>query len=54
MSGEGRVARPRKNSGDVHLRRESRAHDGDDEGYDELLSAYESEASVKEGRAVAA
>lgn len=42
VSAESRNTRTRKVSGS---RRDSHANDGDDEGYDELLSAYESEAS---------
>lgn len=48
--GEMKSPRSRKNSGDaVHRRVDSRADDGDDEGYDELLSAYESEAGSGDG-----
>ncbi|TDL27384.1 hypothetical protein BD410DRAFT_762259 [Rickenella mellea] len=44
ISKESQVVRPRKISTDGHHRRtESAADEGDDEGYDELLSAYESE-----------
>ncbi|KAH8117358.1 regulator of Vps4 activity in the MVB pathway-domain-containing protein [Phellopilus nigrolimitatus] len=46
ISGEAKLARTRKISAD---RRDSVADDGDDEGYDELLSAYESEEGA-EGR----
>ncbi|KAL5533129.1 hypothetical protein ACEPAF_4905 [Sanghuangporus sanghuang] len=42
ISTESRSTRTRKIS---DSRRDSHANDGDDEGYDELLSAYESEAS---------
>ncbi|KAH8106747.1 regulator of Vps4 activity in the MVB pathway-domain-containing protein [Cristinia sonorae] len=54
LSGDGRARkvsseRQRKTSGDgagVRQKRESAAVDGDDEGYDDLLSAYESEDSL--------
>ncbi|KAL5529219.1 hypothetical protein ACEPAG_5193 [Sanghuangporus baumii] len=54
LSGETNVTRARKISTESRntrtrkisdSRRDSHANDGDDEGYDELLSAYESEAS---------
>ncbi|KAI0062331.1 hypothetical protein BV25DRAFT_672799 [Artomyces pyxidatus] len=55
ISTEGQEGRVRKVSADGHsvrsrktsMTRESAAEEGDDEGYDELLSAYESEDSAK-------
>lgn len=62
ISTDGYEQKPRKNSGDTyatrtrkistgshHRRTESAADEGDDEGYDELLSAYESEEGSRDG-----
>lgn len=51
--GQGRVRKlssSRRVSGD-HRRDSATGHDGDDEGYDELLSAYESEEGSRNGHA---
>ncbi|THH05454.1 hypothetical protein EW145_g4782 [Phellinidium pouzarii] len=48
VSGESKTARTRKISADGANKRDSTAADGDDEGYDELLSAYESEEGSKD------
>lgn len=46
ISADGRVVRPKKISTDI--KRQSRAEEGDDEGYDDLLSAYsESEGNAE-------
>ncbi|KAI5124593.1 hypothetical protein M0805_003110 [Coniferiporia weirii] len=48
VSGESKPVRTRKVSGEGIHKRDSIADDGDDEGYDELLSAYESEEGSKD------
>ena len=52
ISADGRVIRPRKVSNESREnKRESRAVEGDDEGYDDLLSAYsESEGNGPDTR----
>lgn len=52
ISGDGRTTRPRKvSTTSFHRHTESAADEGDDEGYDELLSAYESEEGSRDGHA---
>lgn len=56
LSGESGVGRVRRVSGsrrvpEDHRRNSATGHDGDDEGYDELLSAYESEEGSRDGHA---
>ena len=44
------MTRPRKiSTASYHRHTESAADEGDDEGYDELLSAYESEEGSRDG-----